>query len=117
MIRDEDKNDFGTIKIHDDVIASVAYLTAQQVEGVARICENPKSMALNLLGKKTKSGGIDVKSEKLDNLSIVIPVIIKYGYNIPEVASKIQDKVKNAIEETTDLSPKDIIIKIKGVER
>lgn len=117
MIRDEDKNDFVTIKIHDNVIASIAYLTAQEVEGVARICDSLRSLILNVIGKKTKSGGIDVKSEKTDNLSIVIPVIIKYGYNIPEVASKIQDKVKNAVEEATDLSPKDIIIKIKGVER
>jgi len=44
-------------------------------------------------------------------------LIVKYGYNIPEVALKIQERVKATVEEATNLSVKDIVIKIKGVER
>ncbi len=72
---------------------------------------------MQLIGKKTKSGAIDVKPEKNDHVTIVIPLIVKYGYNIPEVALKVQDSVKSAVEESTDISIKDIIIKIKGVEK
>lgn len=117
MIHEDEKSDLGLIKIHNNVIASVAYLAALEVDGVSRICDDLRSSALNLIGKKTKSGAIDARSEKTDAVSITIPLIVKYGYNIPEVALKVQDKVKTAVEEATDLSPKEIIVKIKGVEK
>lgn len=117
MIHEDEKTEFGTIKIHNNVIASIAYLAALEVDGVSRICDNLQSSVLNLLGKKTKSGGIDVKSEKNESISIIIPVIVKYGYNIPDVSLKIQEIVKTAVEEATELSLKEIVIKIKGVEK
>ncbi len=117
MIGGDDKSEFGTVKIHNNVISSIAYLATLEVDGVSRICEDIKSYILQLIGKKTKSGAIDVRPEKNDHVTIVIPVIVKYGYNIPEVALKVQDRVKSAVEESTDISLKDIIIKIKGVEK
>jgi uncharacterized alkaline shock family protein YloU len=112
-----DKTDFGTIKIHDNVIASIAYLAALEVEGVARVCDDIKSSVRQLFGKKTKSGAIDVTSESADGVMIAIPIVVKYGHNIPEVAVRVQEKVKTAVEESTDLVLKDIAIKIKGVEK
>jgi uncharacterized alkaline shock family protein YloU len=117
MLREDEKSDLGLIKIHNNVIASIAYLATLEVEGVSRICDDLRSQVLTLIGKQTKSGAIDARSEKTDAVTITIPLIVTYGYNIPEVALKVQDKVKIAIEEATDLSPKEIIVKIKGVER
>lgn len=117
LIREEEKSEFGTIKIHNNVIASIAYLATQEIDGVSRICDNWKSSLLLLIGKKTKCGAIDIQYEKNDNISVIIPLIVKYGYNIPEVALRVQEKVKTAVETGTDLSPRDITIKIKGVEK
>lgn len=117
MIREEEKTDFGAIKIHNNVIASIAYLAALEVDGVSRICDDIKSHIAHLIGKRTKSGAIDAKTEKNENVSITIPIVVKYGYNIPEVALKVQEKVKTAVEEAADISPKDIVVKIKGVEK
>lgn len=117
MLAEDEKTDLGIIKIHNNVIASVAYLAALEVEGVSRICDDLKSMAGTLLGKKTKCGAIDIKTDKGEGLSIIIPLVVKYGFSIPDVASKVQEKVKSAVEETTDLTPRDIIVKVKGVER
>jgi uncharacterized alkaline shock family protein YloU len=117
MMTPDDKNELGVIKIHNNVIASIAYLTALDVEGVSRICDDIKSRILNAIGKKTQSGAIDVRQDKNDQVIVVLPIIVKYGYNIPEVATKVQERVKVAVEEATDLTPKEIIIKIKGVEK
>ncbi len=117
MLRDDEKTDFGTIKIHNNVIASIAYLAALEIDGISRICDDLTSTILNLVGKKTKCGGIDARNEKNEGISITIPIIVKYGYNIPEVALKVQEKIKTAVEEATDLTPKDIVVKIKGVEK
>ena len=117
MIPEVDKSDVSIIKIHNNVIASIAYLATLEIDGVSRICEDLKSMFAHLLGKKTQSGAIDVRTEKTEEVSIIIPLIVKYGYKIPNVALKVQDRVKIAVEEATDLAVKDIIIKIKGVEK
>ncbi len=117
MISTQETNELGVIKIHNNVIASVAYLAALEVDGVGRICDNIKSQILSAIGKKTRCGAIDVRRDKDDHMTIVVPMIVKYGYNIPQVATKVQDQVKAAVEESTDLSPKEVIIKIKGVER
>jgi uncharacterized alkaline shock family protein YloU len=117
VIPEDENTDLGTIKIHNNVIASIAYLATLEVDGIARICDDLRSRIYHALGKKTKSGAIDVRSEKNEAVAIIIPIIVKYGYNIPEVALKVQERVKSMVEESTDLSPKEIIVKIKGVEK
>ena len=69
------------------------------------------------MGKKTLTGAIDVRQEDSDSVNIIIPLIVKYGYNIPDIACKVQERVRAAVEETTDVTLKEVIIKIKGVEK
>ena len=83
MMSAEDNNDLGVIKIHNNVIASIAYLAAVEIEGVSRICDDAKSRILSAIGKKTQSGAIDVRQEKNDQIVVILPIIVKYGYNIP----------------------------------
>ena len=116
-MQEDEKTDFGVIKIHNNVIASIAYLAALEIDGISRICDDIKSRIAQALGKKTKCGAISVKTLKPEGMLVTIPMIVRYGYNIPEVALKVQERVKAAIEEGTDLSPRDIVIKIKGVEK
>ena len=40
---------------------------------------------------------------------------LKYGYNIPDVSAKVQERVKNAIENMTGLNVLEVNIKIAGV--
>ena len=42
-------------------------------------------------------------------------VNLKYGFNIPTVSEKIQEKVKSAIETMTGLTVADVNIRIAGV--
>jgi uncharacterized alkaline shock family protein YloU len=111
------KTELGQIKIHNNVMASVAFIAANEVEGVARVCEDARSRILQWIGKRTMTGAIDVRQEKGEVVNIIIPLIVKYGYNIPEVASKVQERVRATVEETTDVALREVVIKIKGVER
>ncbi len=113
----QEKDDLGQVKIHNNVMASIAFLAANEVEGVARVCDDARSQALRWMGKKTLTGAIDVRQEESDSVNISIPLIVKYGYNIPDMAAKVQERVRAAVEEATDVTLKDIIIKIKGVEK
>ena len=43
-------------------------------------------------------------------------VKIKYNYSIVDVTGKVQEKVKNAVENMTGLEVADVNIKVAGVE-
>jgi uncharacterized alkaline shock family protein YloU len=116
MQRDETRTDLGIIKIHKNVIASVAAIAATEIEGVKRVGGNLKSGLLELVGKK-KFAAIDVEFNKNEEVRVDIPLIIKYGHNIPEIAARVQENVRNALEKMTNLLIKDINVSVQGIER
>ena len=64
---------------------------------------------------KVLSKGVTV--DITDNTAVVyISVILKYGYSIPEVSEKIQERVTSAIETMTGLTVAEVNIKIAGVK-
>ena len=48
-------------------------------------------------------------------MSVDLSLNMKYGYNIPDVSEKVQDRVKTAIENMTGLHVLDVNIKIASV--
>jgi len=116
MHNDESRTDLGAIKIHKNVIASLAAIAAQEIEGVRRTGTDFKSGLMELIGKKSLSG-IKVEFDKNDEVRIEIPLVIKYGFNIPEVAGKVQENIRSALEKMTSLSIKDININVQGIEK
>jgi uncharacterized alkaline shock family protein YloU len=66
------------------------------------------------LGMKSLSKGVKISVEdKIVNVALAIN--IKYGYNVPSTCSKIQEKVKTAIETMTGLEVAEVNIKIVNV--
>jgi len=116
MQSEESRTDLGAIRIHRNVIASIAYLAILEIEGIARVGGNLKSSVSELFGKKSLSP-IKVEISKSEEVKVEIPVIVKYGFNIPEVANKAQESVRNALEKMTNLSIKDININVQRIER
>ena len=66
------------------------------------------------LGMKNLSKGVKVDISE-DQVSVDLSLNMKYGYSIPAVSEKVQEKVKTAIENMTGLSVMDVNIKIAGV--
>jgi len=116
MEREESHTDLGTIKIHKNVIASIAAIASGEIEGVKSIGKDFRSGILELWGKKVLCN-IKVVIDKNGEVWVEIPLIIKYGYNIPDVADKVQENVRNALEKMTNLNIKDININVQGIER
>ena len=58
-----------------------------------------------------------VKVDILDKVvSVDLAVNLEYGYNIPTTCSKVQEKVKSAIETMTGLQVSDVNIRIVGID-
>ena len=111
----QDDNSMGEVKIADDVVAVIAGLAASEVDGVASMAGGFTNEINTRLGMKNLSKG--VKVDVLEGVvTVSIALILKYNYNIMEVSSQVQNKVKTAVENMTGLDVADVNIKVAGME-
>lgn len=122
MEKESDKNSYvletqeqiGTIKIADDVVAMIAGIAATEVDGVSAMAGNITNELMSRVGMKNLTKG--VKVEVLHKcVRVDLALMMEYGFNIPATCQKVQDKVKNAIENMTGLEVTDVNIRIAGV--
>ena len=105
----------GDVRIADEVVAIIAGLAATEVEGVSSMAGNITNEIVSRLGMKNLSKGIVV--EVLDEeVKVDVAINIAYGFSIPEVSYKVQDKVKNAIENMTGLNVAVVNVRIASVD-
>ena len=105
----------GEVKIADEVVAIIAALAATEVEGVASMAGNITNELISKLGMKNLSKG--VKVDVLEGVvTVALALNMKYDYSIVETSTKVQERVKSAIETMTGLEVADVNIKVAGVE-
>ena len=105
----------GEVKIADEVVAMIAGLAAMEVEGVASMAGNATRELISKLGMKSLSKG--VKVDVLEGVvTVSLSLNLKYGYSIKEITTKVQEKVKAAIENMTGLEVADVNIRVAGVD-
>ena len=93
----------------------IAALAATEVDGVASMAGNITNEVIGKLGIKNLSKG--VKVDVLEGVvTVSLALNLKYDYSIMEVTKKVQEKVKNAVENMTGLEVADVNIKVAGVE-
>ena len=109
-----EKEKIGEVRIADEVVAIIAGLAATEVEGVDSMAGNITNELVGKLGMRNLSKGVKVDVTE-EHVSVDLSLNLKYGYNIPEVCEKVQERVKTAIENMTGLSVLDVNIKIAGV--
>ena len=105
----------GDVRVADEVVAIIAGLATTEVEGVSSMAGNITNEIVSKLGMKKLSKGILV--EVMENeVKVDVAINISYGYSIPEVSSKVQDKVKTAIENMTGLNVAVVNVRIASVD-
>jgi len=104
----------GEVQIADEVVAVIAGLAATEVKGVSATSGNVTNEIAGKLGKKNLSKGVKVTVNE-DTVTVDMALTLDYGYGIREIASQVQEKVKNAIENMTGLTVRDVNIRIAGV--
>ena len=109
------EDNLGEVHVADEVVAIIAGLAATEVEGVASMAGNITNELVSKLGMKNLSKGVKVQvAEK--TVSVEVALNISYGYSIPEVSEKVQEKVKSAIETMTGLSVAIVNVRIATVD-
>ena len=109
------EDEFGEVKVADEVIAIIAGLAATEVEGVSSMAGNITNELVSKLGMKNLSKGVRVELQE-DCAEIYISINIAYGYSIPEVSSKVQEKIKTTVENMTGMSVAVVNVRIATVD-
>ncbi|MCK8058062.1 MULTISPECIES: Asp23/Gls24 family envelope stress response protein [unclassified Fusibacter] len=108
-------NEYGTIEINTDVIATIAGASAIECYGLVGMAAKSATGGIaNLLKKEHLTKGIKVHTEG-DELTIDLYVIVQFGTKISVVAENIIAKVKYNVENQTGLKVKKVNLNIEGV--
>ena len=109
-------NEYGEIKISQEVIAAYVSETVLAIEGVHDFGSNfSTAISKNILGKEPPGKGIKIIESKEDGVTIDIFIIVEFGTKIPEIAWNIQKKVTEVLNNTVQISINEININIQGV--
>lgn len=102
----------GSLKISQDVIATIAKYAACEIEGVDSLTESRLPRSLSQNGITTKPVAIDLN----DDVAVVdIGVVLKNGAKIPEVSEVLQKAVKDAVQNMTGITVSKVNVHVEGI--
>ena len=113
MVGDENL-DLGSVRIADEVIASIAGIAATDVPGVVGMSSGLIGGMAEMMGKKSTSKGVKVQVGARE-VAVDLYIVVEYGLRIPDVALQVQEKVKEAVETATGLTVLEINVHVQGV--
>lgn len=104
----------GTINISEDVVAALVKTSAAEVEGFADFVNASGQDLAEFIGVKMNRKGVKIH---LTEEKIIVDAVmtVKYGYNIVEVASKIQEAAASAIQLSTGFEEIEVNVHVAGI--
>lgn len=105
----------GDIIFKDDIIISVINLATKEIAGVSSIVENVHCMLKRWLNKKNYSRGVKIQYNG-DKISVDVYINVYFGYNVSDIASRVQENIKNSIASMIDTNIDRINVHVLGVE-
>ncbi len=112
-MQNHDNPSVGNLKISRDVIATIARYATMEIEGVHSLA----SLAANLKGwllKKQSAKPIVI--DLSDDMAVIdIRVNVKAGTRIPDTAQRIQESVKEAVQNMTGIAVSKVNVEIAGI--
>lgn len=105
----------GNIRIANEVVGTIAGLAASEVKGVAGMSGGVVDGLAELVKKKNLAKGVKVEVGERQ-AAVDLYIILEYGAKVPEVAYKVQENVKRAIESMTGLEVVEVNVHVQGVD-
>lgn len=102
----------GNCVISEEVIATIACTAAKDIEGVAGLAQRPNDIRGMISSAPTRS----VKVINNDSeLIVTVYITVKLGEQIQEVATRVQQAVKSAVQSMTGKPLTRVDVNIAGV--
>ena len=110
---DVDLQNGGTISYANEVIATIAGVAANEIDGIAGMCVSGGFS--EILGRNkniTRGVKVEVGSQEA---AVDLYVIVEYGKPIQKLAAEVQENVRKAIESMTGLHVVKVDVHVQGV--
>jgi len=109
-IVDED----GRISIAEDVIASIARIAAERVDGIAQSSSGSSGGLMSIFGGEDLAPNIKTELTG-EQVRVELRIAVEYGYPVHEVAQGVQQNVQRDIESLAGISVTGIDVYVKKV--
>ena len=105
----------GTLQISTEVLAKIARCAALEIEGVAGVsCGKQNKKLSNLLEASSIQTPVAVEMRD-GTATITLHLMMRFGARIPSVAEKVQENVKNAVQNMTNVTVSRVNLVIAGL--
>ncbi|MEN8662347.1 MAG: Asp23/Gls24 family envelope stress response protein [Lentimonas sp.] len=112
----EDSNTLGEIRINHSVVASIVRLAALEVTSVSAVGGGfVDGIADIFKSKKGDERGVRVDQDEVGDYQIEIRVILRFGCELATVATQIQERVAEQVEQMTSKNVARVNVVIDGV--
>lgn len=113
MQNQEVRQPSGSLRISQDVIATIANYAAAEIGGVSPVNSTSSAITKIIGGKKImKTTSIDLN----DDVAVIDMFInLKYGTKIHEIAEDIQSAVKEAVQTMTGITVSKVNLHVDGI--
>lgn len=104
----------GSLQISSEVVEKIARQATLEVKGVKRV-EPVSAGARGLLGKVVPAKAIMVAMNN-DVADIEVSLVVEYGTKIPELSERVQQNVKDSVQNMTSISVARVDVVVAGVD-
>lgn len=113
-VQSNSNSDLGSINITIGVLQSIAAKAASEVKGVSSSSTTLQKEAGAFLGFAPEIFQTAVRSSE-DQLIIDVRLSVRFGYNVPEVAMEVQNRIREQILFMTDLEVSQVNVHIEEI--
>lgn len=107
--------DLGKVEIAQEVIEVITGIAASEVKGVSSMRGSFATDVVERFGKKSHSKGVKVELTE-SGILIDLFVVLHFGVSIPQVAEKLQTKIRQTLKTMTALEIAEINVHVVGIQ-
>ena len=111
--KNQDTNN-GKITLDRKILSSIINLAAKEINGVESVTNTERSWFKRLFNRY--DDGVEIKFEKNGALTIDVYLNIYVGYNVPDIAYRVQENIRNSLATMVALKPLKINIHVLKIE-
>ncbi len=103
-----------SLQISTDAIAKIAKCAAMEIDGVMEIACGGQKTVRSILERVSIHQPVEVEI-KDGTVNLTMHLMVAFGCKVPAVAAKVQENVKNAIQNMTSVTVSQVNIVIAGI--
>ena len=103
----------GKVEIDRDILLSIINLATKEINGVESLTNAYLPIYKKML--KPKSEGVAIKFDTNGLLNVDVYIKVYMGYSVPDIAYRVQENIKNALNSMVGIKPGKINVHVYGV--